>query len=121
MTVKDNMSQISEMGNKSFERMNALGELNLKVWEKLAARQMETANLMMEQSARQVKLATESKGYTEFVQGQVELAKEVSERMMAEAQNTMQLANQVRDEYRAWFERGVADVTAEVRKASSTD
>ena len=41
--------------------------------------------------------------------------------MMAEAQNTMQLANQVRDEYRAWLERGVADVTAEVRKASSTD
>ena len=84
MNAKDNLNAMNEIGNKGMERMNMLGELNMRVWEKLASRQMEAMNFMMEQSMRQMKLATESKGYSEFVKGQVELAKETSERMMEE-------------------------------------
>lgn len=116
MTEKDNVNAMNEMGNKGFERMNTLGELNLKVWEKLAARQMETMNLLMEQSSRQMKLATEAKGYNELLKGQMEIAKETSERMMAETKTNMELAGEVRDEYRAWVESGVSEVTAEMRK-----
>ena len=116
MTVKDNLNAINEMGNKSYERLTALAELNLRTWEKLAARQMDAMNLFMEQGTRQMKLATESKGYNELVKGEVELAKEMSARMMEETKANMKLAGEVRDEYRNWFQQGVSEVSADMRK-----
>jgi len=118
MAVKDNLNAINEMGNKGYERMNALAELNLRTWETLAARQMDAMNLLMEQGMRQMKLATESKGYNEFVKGEMELAKEMSTRMMEEAKANMKIAGQVRDDYRNWFQQGVTELNAEMRKAA---
>ena len=119
MTMKDNINAVNEMGNKGFERINSLGELNLKVWEKLAARQMDALNIMMEQSMRQMKMASEAKGYNEFVKGQVEMAKVASERMMVETKTNMELAGEVRDEYRDWMQSGVSELTAEMRKTAT--
>jgi len=116
MTKKDNLSAINEISSKSIERMNSLGDLNLKIWEKMAARQLEALNLMMEQSVRQMKIANEAKGYNEFVKAQVEMAKEASERMMEEVRTNMALANEVRDEYRAWAQAGMSEMTAEIKK-----
>lgn len=116
MTAKDNISAMNEMGTKGVDRLNSLGDLNLKVWEKMAARQLEALNLMMEQSVRQMKVASEAKGYNEFVKAQVEMAKEASERMMEEVRTNMALANEVRDEYRAWTQDGMSELTAEIKK-----
>jgi phasin family protein len=116
MTAKDNISAMNEMGTKGVDRLNSLGDLNLKVWEKMAARQLEALNLMMEQSMRQMKVASEAKGYNEFVKAQVEMAKEASERMMEEVRTNMALANEVRDEYRAWTQDGMSELTAEMKK-----
>jgi len=118
MAVKDNLNAINEMGNKGYERMNALAELNLRTWETLAARQMDAMNLLMEQGMRQMKLATESKGYNDFVKGEMELTKEMSTRMMEEAKANMKIAGQVRDDYRNWFQQGVTELNAEMRKAA---
>ena len=120
MTMKDNLNLYSEMSAKGFERLSSLGDLNLKVWETLAARQMDAFNLMMEQGVRQVRLANESKGYNELVQGQVDLARETSERLVEESKVNLQLAGQVRDDYRAWMQAGVADLTAGMRKTTTT-
>ncbi len=117
MTVKDSLTAMNEMTSKGADRLNSLGDLNLKVWEKLAARQLEALNLMMEQSVRQMKIASEAKGYNEFVKAQVEMAKEASERMMEEVRTNMALANEVRDEYRAWAQAGMSEMTAEIKKS----
>jgi phasin family protein len=120
MTMKDNLNAMNEMSGKGFERLSSLGELNLKVWEKLASRQMEAVNLLMEQSVRQMKMASEVKGYNDFVKGQMEMAKEAGERMMAETKTNMELAGQVRDDYRAWMQSGVSEMSAEMRKTTAT-
>ncbi|MCO5759954.1 MAG: phasin family protein [Chromatiaceae bacterium] len=117
MTVKDSLTAMNEMTSKGADRLSSLGDLNLKVWEKLAARQLEALNLMMEQSVRQMKIASEAKGYNEFVKAQVEMAKEASERMMEEVRTNMALANEVRDEYRAWAQAGMSEMTAEIKKS----
>jgi phasin family protein len=119
MSMKDNLNTMNEMGNKGFDRLNSLGELNLKIWEKLAARQMEAVNLMVEQGVRQMKLASESKGYNDFLKGQMEMAKEAGERMMAEAKTNMELAGEVRDDYRAWMQSSVSELTADMRKSTT--
>jgi hypothetical protein len=118
MSVKENLTAINEMGNKGYDRMNALAELNLRAWETLAARQMDALNLFMEQGLRQMKLATESKGYNDFVKGEMDLAKEMSTRMMEETKANMKLAGEVRENYRSWFQQGVSDLTAEIRKTA---
>ena len=115
MSVKDNLDSIKEMGGKNYERMNALSELNLRTWEKLTARQMEAMNLLMEQGMRQMKLATESKGYSEYLKAEVELAKEMSNRIMEETKTNMKIVTEVRDAYRNWFQEGVSEISGDLR------
>lgn len=119
MTTKETVNLMNDMGNKGFERLNTLGELNLRTWENLVTRQMDTVSFAMEQGIRQVKLATESKGYTDYMKGQVELAKETSERAMEEAKASLKVAGEVQEDYRAWMRKGMSDLSADLRKGAS--
>ncbi len=116
MNTNDTLNTVNEMTNKSVERMTSLGELNVRIFEKMAARQMDAMSLYMEHAMRVMKLATESKGYNEFFKGQVEATKELSERVVAEGKTTMQAGQRSRDDYRAWFEKNMAELTADLRK-----
>jgi hypothetical protein len=110
MSTKDVINTYTDLTNKSVERINSLGELNLKLAETVTARQMDVMNLFMEQGVRMMSLASEAKGYGDFYKGQVEMAKEISERMMAESKANMKLAGEIRDDYRGWFDKAMADV-----------
>jgi len=116
MTAKSTVNLINEMSTKGVERLSSLGELNLRIWERLVGRQMDAMSFAMEQGIRQVKLATESKGYNEYMKGQVELAKETSERAMEEAKANLKVAGEVQEEYRTWMQQGMSDLSAELRK-----
>jgi phasin family protein len=119
MTTKETVNLMNDMGNKGFERLNTLGELNLRTWENLVTRQMDAVSFAMEQGIRQVKLATESKGYTDYMKGQVELAKETSERAMEEAKASLKVAGEVQEDYRAWMQKGMSDLSADLRKGAA--
>jgi len=115
MNPKQNLE---EMGSKAMESLNKLAELNMKVVEKMTSRQMEAMNFMMEQSKRQMNLATEVKGFDEFIKAQAELAKETSERMLQESKANMQMATELREEYRAFVQEGVSKISEGVRKVT---
>jgi len=118
MTTKDNLNLINEMGTKGFDRLTALGEINLRAWERLATRQLDAMGLMMDQGLRQMRLATESKGYNEYLKGQVELTKDLSTRLTEETKTNLQVAGEVRDQYRTWVQQGMSELTADLRKAA---
>ena len=118
MNAQKNLETINEMGSKAMENLNKLAELNMKVLEKITSRQMEAMNFMMEQSKRQMKLATEAKGFEEFIKGQAELAKEASERLLAESKASMQIATEVREDYRAFVQEGMSKISEGVRKVT---
>jgi len=118
MSAKENLDAVKDLGSKGMEHLNQLAELNMKVFEKITSRQMEALNFMMAQSKRQMQLASEAKGYTEFMKGQVELAKETSERMLEETKANMQIANEVRDDYRAFVQKGMSELSEEVKKVT---
>jgi hypothetical protein len=117
MPANETFNVANEIANKGVERMTKLGELNMRVFERLMARQMDAANLCMEHGVRVMKLVTESKGYNDLVKGQADAAKELNERLLAESKANVSLAGQVRDDYRVWFEKNLADVSADLRKA----
>jgi len=110
MSTQDVMNTYKDLANQNVERLNTLGELNLKVAEKMVSRQMDAMNLFMEQGVRMLKLATEAKGYGELYKGQVEMAKEMSEQLMAESKTNMALAGEIRDDYRGWFDAAMAEL-----------
>ncbi|EGV34069.1 phasin family protein [Thiorhodococcus drewsii AZ1] len=117
MSTNDSIKTMNDLTNKTVERLTSLGELNVRIFEKMASRQMDVVNLYMDHSMRIMNLATESKGYNDFFKGQVEATKELSERVMAEGKTTMQLANEARDDYRAWFEKNLAEVSSDLQKS----
>ncbi|EXJ13839.1 phasin family protein [Imhoffiella purpurea] len=119
MSTTDAVKTVNEMTNKSFERMTSLGELNMRIFEKMAARQMDAMGLYMDHAMQVMKLATESKGYNDFFKGQVEATKELSERVMAEGKTSMQLANEARDDYRAWFEKNMSEISSDLKSATT--
>jgi len=120
MTANETINTVNEMTNKGVERMTSLGELNLRIFERLATRQMDTVNLFMEHGIRVMKLATESKGYNELFKGQVEATRELSERLMTETKTNMTLAGEVRDDYRHWFEKNLTEIGSDLRKVVPT-
>jgi len=120
MSTKNVMSTYNDLTKKSVERVNALGDLNLKVAETVATRQMDMMNMLMEQGLRMMAMTSEAKGYTDLYKGQVEITKDVAERLVEESKNGMKLAGQIRDDYRGWFDAALAEVkdsSATVRNA----
>lgn len=118
MNAQKSLDAINEVGAKAIENFNKLAELNMKVVEKITSRQMEAMNFMMEQSKRQMELATRVKGFDEFIKAQAELAKETSERMLEESKANMQIASEVREEYRTFVQEGMSALGDEVRKVT---
>ncbi|BCU05563.1 phasin family protein [Allochromatium tepidum] len=117
MNTTDSLKTVNEWTNKNVERVTSFGELNMRLFEKLAARQMDAVNLYIDHSMRLMKLATESKGYNDLFKGQVEATKELSERVMAESKAAMQFFGDARDEYRVWFEKSLNEVSEDLRKS----
>jgi hypothetical protein len=103
MTVKHNMTAFNDLFTQSLERMSALGELNLKLGERMAQRQLDAVNLYLEQGTRMMQLGTEAKGYADLYKGQVEMTRDMGAKLMDESRANMQIAGELRDEYRAWM------------------
>ncbi len=110
MNLNENMKTLNELTNNGVERMTALGELNMKVAERMATRQMDLFGRWMEQGTKLMRAATEARGYSDLYKAQVDMTKEASEQMMAESKTNLQLATETRDEYRAWLESTVAEM-----------
>lgn len=115
-SVTDNFENLNEMTSKGYENVRKLGELNLQIMETLVSRQMDAANMWMETAMRQFRLVSEAKGYNDLLKGEMELAREMGERLLSESRENMKLMNETRENYRGWYEQSVADVA---KKAAS--
>ncbi len=110
MTINNTMKTLNDLTNNSVERMTALGELNMKMAERVATRQMDLFGLWMEQGSKMMRAATEARGYADLYKAQVDMTKDASEQMMAESKANLQIATEARDEYRAWYESTLSEI-----------
>ncbi|MET0106481.1 MAG: phasin family protein [Sedimenticola sp.] len=117
-TAKENLEMLKDFGTNGYENARALGELNLRTWEKLAEAQMATFSLFVDTGIAQMKLATESKDPKELVNGQVELARKLGEELVTKGRETMELTNEARDEYSALVEKGISQFASKVTEAT---
>ena len=117
MNTTETLSTVKDFSIKGMERMNSLNELNMSLFDRLAAQQMEALNMLMEHGNRTLTLASDAKGYNTFLKGQIEAAKDLSEQVMAKSKSSLTLAGQASEDYRAWYMRNLAEVSADLRKA----
>lgn len=116
MSVNETFETITNLSHKSVAKVSSLGDLNLRIFERLAARHVDAMNLAVEQSLRLAKLATETKDFSRFFKDQVEATNSLSELLFNESKENLKLVAQARDDYRAWFENILAEMSAEQHK-----
>jgi phasin family protein len=113
---KESIEVLNDLSSTGYIAAKSLGEINLRIMERMMARQLDTFNLVMDSSIRNIKMVTEAKGPNDLVRGQMDLIREVSERLLAESRESVKLATDTRDEYRAWIEQGMQIVTEKMGK-----
>ena len=110
----ENLEMLKDLGTTGFENVRALGELNMRTWEKLIEQQMDGFGLWVNTGIDQVKLITEISDYADLLQGQTALSRQFGESLNEKGHQVMALSGEVGDEYRAWFENGVNKLTGKV-------
>lgn len=117
MNATESFNAVKDITAKGMDRVSSLGQLNLRIFERLAARQVDAMNLAVEQGIRLTQITTEAKDINEFFKVQAEAVKDFNEVLVSESKVNLQLAGQTRDDYRVWFEKSLSDISADFRKA----
>lgn len=102
------VNTMSNFGKTAAEAAKSLGEINSKIAEAVIERQLAVANLFVEGSVNQAKLAQETKDVKEYWSKQAELSDEYAGKAMDLAKQNVELVQKVGEEYKSWFEKGFA-------------
>lgn len=84
----------------------------------IARQQMAAMENCLEAGTRQMKLVSEARDPRELVARQAEVAVELGEKLVAVAQEAMDIQSQARDEIATWVEDGLKTVKAEATTAA---
>lgn len=118
-TAQENLELVEDFSTFGYDGMRALAQLNLKTWEQLVEKQMETFGLFMGASAKQLNLVSEAKDAKALTEAQVELARELGETLVAKGRETLELTSTVSDEYRSFFENRLETFKDKAGKAAA--
>lgn len=118
MKTKETIDAVNELAGNGYQSLRRLGEINQRAFDRMVDKQVSLMNIWMDAGMQQIKLATEAKGLQDLMTGNLTITKAVAEKLVAENRDSLEMAAETRDELRAWFESGVADVTERVTKAA---
>lgn len=105
---QDFVNSMSNFGKTAAEAVKTLGEINSKIAEEVIERQLAAANLFVEGSASQAKLAQETKDVKEYWSKQAQLTDEYAGKAMDLAKQNVELAQKAGEQYKSWMEKGFA-------------
>ena len=118
MKTKETIDAVNEFAGNGYQSLRRLGEINQRAFDRMVDKQVSLMNIWMDAGMQQIKLATEAKGLQDLMTGNLTITKAVAEKLVAENRDSLEMATETRDELRAWFESGVADVTERVTKVA---
>jgi phasin family protein len=118
MKTKETIDAVNEFAGNGYQSLRRLGEINQRAFDRMVDKQVSLMNIWMDAGMQQIKLATEAKGLQDLMTGNLTITKAVAEKLVAENRGSLEMAAETRDELRAWFESGVADVTERMTKVA---
>jgi len=111
------LEMVNQFNENVFASAKRIGELNMRTFEQLAAKQAKVVNDCMESSAKQVEVLTSAKDYNEAMAAQSELLKGCNEKFLANLRETAEMMTEVRDELSGLVEEAVKYTSDSVEKA----
>lgn len=114
---KEFLEMVNQFNEKMFDSAKRLGELNLRTFESIAAKQAQVMNDCLESSAKQYEVLTTAKDYKVAVAAQSELLKGCNEKFLANLRETAEMMSSVRDELTGMVEEAVKYTSESVEKA----
>ncbi len=115
---KVNFEEISANMNKLSQSAYSAGKafytLNTDTLEQLFDQQLAITTLGMNAYTRQLALIGKAKGYQAIVEGQAEIANDISGKTQGIARNTLDILNESKDEVTAWAENAAKEVAANI-------
>ena len=115
-------NELLEMVNQYNENVLAsvkrIGDLNMRTFEQLAAKQAEIMNDCLESTAKQYEALSKAKDYKEAMDLQAELLKGCNEKYLANVRETAEMMTAIREEMTGMVEEAVKYTSDSVEKAS---
>lgn len=121
MNPQDLMYQMLDGGKAVADSYKQLGSITQRAFERANAQQMAVARDFLDMGARYLSLVAGTRDLRVMMSDQVSLAKEVGEKLLANADAYTKLAQEAQGELSRWAEEatkaGVAKAEEEVKKA----
>lgn len=115
---KANLELFKEFGINGYENIRSLAEINLRTWEQLLEKQMNTFGLLVDTGIEQLSITSKTTDPKELLSSQVALSKSFGENLAGSGREAVNLATQASNEYRSWLENGISTFNSKVKAAA---
>ena len=113
---KDIFENLTAFNQGIFNSAKQLFEINAQNNEKLMENQMKFANMYIENSMKQIELASDFKDPKTYMATQGEMAKQCADLAITINKDVMAIATDTNNEFKTWFEKGLEEATKTVEK-----
>lgn len=107
MIQKDFLNTIDQAGQKTFEAVRQIGEINMRAGEKLFAQQLEFGGVLLGAGVRNIELLTQSKTVQEFVTAQAHLVQEQGQQVLSNIRSAAEILKEAGQAVSTVIEDGV--------------
>jgi phasin family protein len=114
---KELLEMVNEFNENVFASAKRLGELNMRTFEQMTAKQADIINACLESSAKQYEVLTTAKDYKDAAAAQSELLKGCNEKFLANLRETAEMMNAAREEFSGVVEEAIKYASESVEKA----
>ena len=118
MPFKDSVEKLAAANRSAVESAMRLNKIAVRAQSLLARQQVAAFENCFEAGTRQMAIAGETRDPREMVARQTEVAVELGEKLVAVAQEAMDIQSQARDEIATWLEDGLKTVKASTEGAA---
>ncbi len=113
--TQDIVDTVGKANAAALETTKTLTAINTRVADKLAKQHLELMGEALDGGVRQLKLLSTTKGYSDYLTAQAELAQEAAEKIATAARESLAVIAEARDELTNLVAKGVDTATAELK------
>lgn len=119
MKMNETYEMMVKATNEGYANARKLAELNLSVWDKLVAKQMELMTLCMDAGSKQFDAVKDVERPDELVGKQMSMVRECGEKLLEKNREMVDLLASTREDYQGWVEASVNQVQDQFAEAGT--
>lgn len=117
--MNDMYDVVNKMSQSAFDTARRLGEIQLKLSEKLMEQQVDLTNAFIESSVKSLELLGKAKGYQELVSGQAELVRDYSQKVLEGYRSGTDVVTEARESLTKLVDENVAEASKSLKAATA--